>query len=52
MAEKKAPKAPKAPAKKAPVELASVLKVKNQKGKEFTVSKEYYLNNKNKLTLA
>jgi hypothetical protein len=45
---KKAPKAPKAPKK---VELANVLKVKNQKGKEFEVSKAYYLNNKHKLTL-
>ena len=35
-----------------PVELDNVLKVKNQKGKEFEVSKSYYLNNKHKLTLA
>ena len=48
---KKAPKAPTAPVVE-PVELANVLKVKNQKGKEFEVSKSYYLNNVHKLTLA
>ena len=55
---KKAPKAPTAPVVEpveapveAPVELANVLKVKNQKGKEFEVSKSYYLNNVHKLTL-
>ena len=31
--------------------LANVLKVENLKGKEFSVSKDYYLNNKHKLTL-
>jgi len=51
---KKAPKAPTAPVVEPvvePVELANVLKVKNQKGKEFEVSKSYYLNNVHKLTL-
>lgn len=48
VAKKKAPVAPKAPK---PVELASVLQVKNQKGKQFEVSKDYYLNNIDKLTL-
>ena len=58
---KKAPKAPMLskpiktkvkPVTETPIALDDVLTVKNQKDKQFTVSKEYYLNNKDKLTLA
>ena len=55
MTVKKAPTAPKAPAKKkAEVELEGVnsLKVKNEKGVEFEVSGAYYAANKHTLTIA